>query len=221
MMKHGCVVVGACALLGASCAHGAVVVYQFNGTVTTNTMASGGFAGLGTGVPASLQIAIETSTTPGFAAAGRNHWDGVAGTVLGMQATVDGYTSVATANSTPTRARVVDDAINSSVYIDQFWLEVPAVAPAPDFTVGSAIFSSTGAAPPISSSLSGIDWPTSSAELDPFSFTTERYILLRGATGGQFLRADITSIVVVPGPGGIAVGAVGGLGLIRRRRAGV
>ena len=188
----------------ASSAGAAVVTYQFNGTLISNSIASGGFAGATAGVPVSLQISVETTTTPIFSNANRNHWDSIAGTILGMKATVDGYTSVATPNSAPTRARVVDDALNGSVYIDQFWFEVADGGASPDFTVGTAILSSVGAAPPIASSLLGIAWPTTSAEVDAASFTNEHSILLRGATGGEFLRADITEVFVAPAPGSAA-----------------
>lgn len=213
-----CVAIAASAV-ATSAANAAVISYQFNGSLTSNSIASGGFAGASVGVPVSLQITIETTTSPVFSTANRNHWDGVSGTILAMKATVDGYTSVVTPNSAPVRARVVDDAVNSSVYIDQFWFEVNALAPSPDFTVGSAILSSVGAAPPISSSLSGIDWPMTSAEVDASSFGLEHYIILRGAANPQFLRADITSVFVAPSPGPVAAFALGGLGAIRRRRA--
>ncbi len=207
----------ACALAAAP-AGADVIVYQFNGSLTNNTMASGAFAGASVGVPVSLRFTIDSTTTPAFTNANRNHWDTVAGTVLGMRATVNGYTSIVTPNSAPAHARVADDALNSSVYIDQFWIEASAAGAAPDFTIGIVALSSSGAAPPISSSLSGTDWPTTSAELDASSFTLEHYIILRGATGPEFLRADITSITVVPAPAAPTVAALIAIPALSRRR---
>jgi len=216
MSRAKIAVVIACSMIG-SAAQGAVVVYQFSGPLLTNSMSSGGFAGAPIGAPVTLEIAVETSNAPIFSAPGRNHWDTVAGTILGLKATVNGFTSIATPNSAPLYARVVNDANNSGTYIDQFWIEALGIGATPDFKSGSAVLSTVGAAPPISSSLIGTDFPTDSSELIASSFLNEHYILLKGDPG-QFLRADITSMSVVPAPG-VGVLFVGaGLASVRRRR---
>ena len=218
MIQSSATLAVAASIALASSAGAAVVTYQFNGSLTSNTMASGAFVGASAGVPVSLQITVDTATAPIYSTANRNHWDTVAGTILGMKATVNGITSVATPNSAPTHARVVDDALNGSVYVDQFWFEVGTLGASPDFKIGAVSLSSVGAAPPISSSLSGTNWPTTNAEVDPYSFTLERYLYLRGATGPEFLRADITSVIVAPAPGALVPMAIAACAVTRRRR---
>ncbi len=204
--------------LAASSANAAIIVYQFSGPLISNSMASGAFDTSPIGAAVTLQITVETSTVPSLTSSTRRHWDGVAGTILAMQATVNGVTSIATVNSAPTYARVCDDAANGGSFVDQFWFQVSNTIAAPDFVYGSAILSTIGAAPPVSSSLSGVDFPTDPSNVVASSFLNEHYILLRGQTGPEFLRADITSITVVPAPGVGAMCAITGLAAIRRRR---
>jgi hypothetical protein len=213
------VALGATAIAAAS-AHAGVLIYQFQGSLTNNSMAGGAFVGAPFGSSVSLEIAISDTTSPGFSTATANFWDGSAGTILAMKATVDGITSIVTPNSAPTRARVVNDSLLSGGpnHYDQFWFEVATTGAAPDFQIGSAILSRVGPGPIVPSSLVGTAFPTDSSQVDVSTFTLEHYIILRGPAA-QFIRADITSATVIPAPGGAALAGVAALCASRRRRA--
>ena len=215
--------VAAIGLLGACAvpASASIYVYNISGTINNNTITSGGFAGAPSGALVSLLITVDSSTTPIFADANRNHWDSVPGTVIGMQVTVNGYTSAMGGGTTPTRARVVNDALapGGTHHFDQFWMEVPAAAVTPDYVWASFTLSSLNTTAPVASPLTGIGWPTSDAEVNVASFNNEKQIVVR-STGPQFLTATIYDVTVVPTPGALALGAVAGLGALRRRRQG-
>jgi len=207
------------ALACAPAVHADILIYQFHGTVNLNGILSGGFAGAPIGSSVMLQFTIDTTTTPVFTNPTRHHWDGVAGTMLGMQATVNGFTSIVTPNSAPDHARVVNDAFysSSSFYSDEFWIEASAVGAAPDFVLGFINLTSQSAAAPTPSPLLGLDWPDDNAEVNPAGFNHNNQMILR-LVGPQYIAATIDSVTVLPTPGAFALCSIAALATTRRRR---
>lgn len=208
------------ALACAPAVHADILVYRFVGTVTLNNLGSGAFAAEPIGSTVMLQFTVDTSTTPVFSSATRNHWDGVPGTILGMQATVSGSTSIVTPDDSPDFSRVVNDAFysSSSFYSDEFWMEVDAVGLAPDFNFARVNLTSQSAAAPTPSPLVGLDWPDHSSELDPALFNHTNHLML-SLGGPNFLFAHIDSVIVLPTPGALALCSIAALTTTRRRRA--
>lgn len=216
MRLSSALAVGVLAL--APSANAAVLQYSFTGAVTTNTLMSGGFAGQPIGADVSLKITVDTSTTPVVSEPTRTVWDGVSGTILGLEVSVGSYSTTVTPDSTPHRARVLNDHINGSNWADQFWMECAPATATPDFVWAHVVLAAImPPGTPVTSSLAGVDWPASNAELDVSTFTLQTEIVIRG-TGPQILLATVTGASVVPTPAGAPLALVAGVGVAARRR---
>jgi hypothetical protein len=196
-----------------------IITYRSHGTLLGNNFASGAFSGASAGTPVTVWVTVDTSVAPAFSGSGVNSWDGVAGVVTGLKARVGGAVSEPAPGSAD-HVRVVDDGLLSGGpnHYDQFWLEVTAGAPSPDFSRAIVILSSIAGGPTAPSSRTGPAFPTDSSQVVVDSFTNEKAIYLRGSAPGEILSATLEHVEVIPSPGAGALLVGASLLGLRRRR---
>ena len=206
----------------ASTSQAAILDYEFDFTVESNTITSGAFTLLTQGEQLTIRYRIETTQPPTFTGPDQNHWTFSGTTASNFFERIRVYNS-SFSHTLPgigigaAQAFVLDDQVLGADVIDSFQLRGIALSSDPDVAqIGVNLQARLPGTPP-NTSLTGTHLPTTQSELDVTTFDFFAGMNINGPGNAGQLLGTITA-ARVPSPMTLACLAPAALVATRRRR---